>query len=427
MRDQSSIALVAIGCLATVVGCGGPDDSSRDPDGGSDMPSRCPFDLPDTLELGGGPSAITVADLDADGCLDLVALVALPPSPDVRGPVALVVAWGDSAAPYDERSTSLLPGDAGTTAAGDPTARDSSSRVLSVIDFDGDGNADVVTAGGIALGDGARSFGWQGFPDEEQQLLQPVVAVDFDGTGQRVVRGTRAGQVELCTAAGSCEALPGQPEACSPDVGCAIQDVAVGDFDHDGRPDVIGGGWPLEPPFANVSRLWLSSENHDAAREVAIEFVDYVIGDLDGDGFLDVVAPIAEFISDFPSHTQVWLSDPAAPDSFVRRQEILNAENHNDNAALADVNDDGCLDYLTTGVDRGAVFIRLGNPRPEGGCTGLLGDHDPALSVDSGGWSQVPVGGGIGIQQLDVNGDGTADWVLRELAGDLRFITPPTL
>jgi hypothetical protein len=140
--------------------------------------------------------------------------------------------------------------------------------------------------------------------------------------------------------------------------------------------------------------------------------VDLEVGDIDRDGVDDVVAQRRETISDFPSYSEVWLGAPGGTTPLVRVQTISNHDNHNEPSALADASFDGCLDLVHVGVDTSQLAVRLGTWTRDG-CGEYLGPHDPSKLADVG-WTTLPgLAGTIGIQQLDVNGDGRPEWVLR--------------
>ncbi len=423
-RTSLAAALLLLGALA---GC---SDNSAEPARDASVPNGdtdpVAFSLPETLDLGGSTSSVRVADLDDDGYRDLAELVAKP-----GGKLVAVVAWGAASQPFAERWSKELPGSLSPTPGGTYDTRDSSSEALVVGDLDGDGRADLITAQGWLANEGARSFSWNALPDAESETLQPVALVTrspsgFGGTAPVLVRGRLDGVVEQCEPSGACQDLAGQQPPCDTTmINCAIEDLAVADFDQDGKLDVLAGGPPQQAPFLDGSYLWLGGQQWQNPTWIeGLDPVDCEVGDIDGDGRADVVAQQREYISDFPSVTHVWLSEPGSPTLLKKVQSIYNADNHTDNAELADVEGDGCLDLLMIGVDAAGVHIRLGNKHGDR-CSGLLGDHDPDEAQDVG-WNSVPAVNAIGIQQLDVNGDQAPEWVLRRSPDHrLRFFAIP--
>jgi len=387
----------------------GVTDAGRDGGaGGCAAPVRA-VPLPATLQLPGEPGAIKVGDVDCDSYLDLVTLVARPASVE-PGRVDLVVLWGDDAGTFAARAGVRLPGVMGITPSGTGTSRDSSTDVAEIIDWNGDGKSDVATAAGVALADGARGFVWSPFPQGDEQHFMPATVAALNGA-VHVVRGTKGGRIERCSQAG-CVPLPGQTSVCPPNTNCEAIDVAVADFDLDGAPDILAGVEPLTPPFLRQAMLWRSSVGFSAPLTFDIDPEDWEIGDLDGDGLPDVVAQLAEYISDFPSQTEVWINADAGT-AFTRVQYFGNYDNHNDPAELADVDGDGCLDWSMIGVDIGGAGVYRGVKSGQR-CAGTFGPLEHYLGVAS-----------LGLQQLDVNGDGTAEWVFRHATdGTLRIMVP---
>jgi hypothetical protein len=356
------------------------------------------YPLPKTIDLGGDASAIAVADVDGDGYRDLAAIVKR--SGEQRA--SLVVAFGDPDGTLTARWEHEL---LGAVVRG---SRDSAACVA-IGDLDGDGRLDLATASGIALGAGGRTFVWQSFGSEAEHAFQPAVIAELDL--RVVVRGSADGLIERCDASGECQPLPGQTPPCAPGEGCALEDLVIGDFDGDSKPDVLGGG----PPWTGQEQalLWTSSSGWQAPVLIAgMATVDLEVGDIDRDGVDDVIAQQRETISDFPAYTDVWLGSPGGIAPLFRSQTIYNHDNHNDAMALADASFDGCLDLLHVGVDTSQIALRLGSFSGDG-CGEFLGEHDPSKPADVG-WITLPgVSGAIGIQQLDLNGDGVPEWIVR--------------
>jgi hypothetical protein len=378
-------------------GTGGAAGSAGTGGAGGAPPISYP--LPKTISLGGDASAIAVADLDGDGYRDIAAIVKR--SGEQRASV--VVAFGDPDGALAVRWEHDLEG------AVVRESRDSAA-CIAIGDLDADGRLDLATASGVALGREGRSFSWQSFGMEAQHAFQPAAIAELDA--RVVVRGSADGLIERCDASGACQPLPGQTPPCAPGEGCAVEDLVVGDFDGDSKPDVLGGG----PPWTTQEEkalLWTSSSGWQAPAVIAeLATVDLEAGDIDQDGVDDVVAQQRETISDFPAYTDVWLGSPGGVAPLFRAQTIYNHDNHNDAMALADASFDGCLDLLRVGVDTSQVALRLGSYTGDG-CVEFLGEHDPSKPADVG-WIKVPgVSGSIGIQQLDVNGDGIPEWIVR--------------
>lgn len=429
-------ALLAAGCSSgasgsdATVGDGLRDaaldrsDDALTPDGGPSgdlqpLPDSGPwkaYPLPMTIDFGGEAGPLVVADFDGDRYLDIAALVA-PQADPTRWDVVIV--WGDAAGKLDWTSTLTLPGAWPADPSGRTSPRDLPSSVLAQGHFlFGQPRRQLITAGGVVEIDAKRALLWRALPLADKQLGAPVRLVVHAGV-KTIIRGTIDGLVERCDSLTQCVPLAGQTaRSCAGQgVVCMTSDLEVADFDGDGAPDVIAGVAPWDVG-EKTTTLWLMNKNKDwpIPQRLAIDAGDYEVGDVDGDGKADLVAQRHETISDFPSQTDIWLSTlgvAGATAPFALHQTLYNWDNHNDNAALVDLDGDGCLDFAMTGVDVGSGY-KLGTKVAGGnGCTGFIGPHDPSKSLDSGGWKALDVRGSTGIQIVDVNGDGKKEALIR--------------
>lgn len=378
-------------------GSGGGGAGGGGGSGGAPLQS---FPLPASLDLGGDASSIAAGDVDGDGFRDVAALVKR--SGEQRA--SLVVAFGDAGGSFSQRFEHDLSGPVART------SREASSRVVAIGDLDGDGSLDVACASGVALGGAGRALGWQGFSDEARHAFQPAALVQLGKTF--LVRGGADGWIERCSASGACEPLPGQQPPCGPGEGCALEELVVADFDGDSRPDLLGGGPPWSSPEERAL-LWESTTLWQAPLAISgLSTADLEAGDIDQDGVADVVAQRRAPAPDAPADTDVWLGAPGGVTPLVRVQTIGNHDAPSDVHALADASFDGCLDLVHVGAVSGQIALRLGTATEEG-CGEYLGPHDASQPSDAG-WITAPgVLGSVGVQQLEVNGDGIPEWVIR--------------
>ncbi|MEM9068597.1 MAG: FG-GAP-like repeat-containing protein [Myxococcota bacterium] len=354
----------------------------------------------DLLPWRGEPSHIQLHDLDRDGYDDVVTLVGLSRLGAERlgveeGSVALGVAWGDPVAPFRARSYVALPGGA-VGPNGRSSPRDTSSHLFAPLDWDEDGRVDLVFATAVVFVEEERRF--RVTPLDGDRFDAPVVA--HEGV---IYRGGTDGIVARCDREG-CEPLPGQAP-CPEELDCRIHELELADFDQDGRVDLLAGRTPVEEPFQTMGRLWsdVAGDALPMDLEGGPNQADYEVGDLDGDGFPDLVAQVNEFITDFPSNTEVWLSGVVEREcvrevgGFCLVQTLANHDNHTDNMSLADVDGDGCLDLARIGVDTGRISLARGN------CDGTFAEAELLPGPF----------GTVGIQWEDVDRDGRSEWVVR--------------
>ncbi|MFE1291310.1 FG-GAP-like repeat-containing protein [Streptomyces sp. NPDC058751] len=280
------------GYFSVVYGMGnGPDGVKRQ------VISQDRYGIPGTAEAGDRfGSDLTAADLDGDGCTDLVVG---SPGEDVgsaRDVGRQTVLWGSVGGLVD--AAVVGEGRAATRAG----------------DFDGDGHLDLATAYETRYGPIGRS----GVPARTGPLVDADVRVhamaagDVDGDGRtdlvvssgswdsdggtvppprlQLLRGTRNGFAE-------------GPFIAAADT-VSADSVALADVDHDGRLDVVFGrstapggglvGTVRGVPGGFAERATLIGQNTPGVPgtgESGDRFgTDVSVGDVTGDGYADVVA-----------------------------------------------------------------------------------------------------------------------------------------
>ena len=270
----------------------------------------------------GSCSAAAFGDFNGDGKLDIACTsgqttlaVGLGAGGGAFGPpTTYVVAWRDSiaAADLDGDGNLDLVTSGYTILFGDGTGRfprrtdywqEMTGRIV-LADFDGDGKVDIITGMGttsgfvgpaisVLFGRGGRKFGGppvtlvQGLPAGNDSVygLSPA---DFDGDGIPdllvqdlfeigVLKGTGDGAFRQTF---SYTAANGFPRA-----------TAVGDFNRDGRPDIV----VALTPGTGAGRLEVLSGKGDGTFQAPVatpapaEFTSLAVGDFNGDGKPDVV------------------------------------------------------------------------------------------------------------------------------------------
>ncbi len=278
----------------------------------------------------GNPNAVVTADFNGDGKLDLA--VAYSNGPNTNGAVAILLGNGD-----------------GTFQAAVNYSAGLEPNAIAVGDFNGDGKLDVVVgnyAGGdisVLLGNGDGTF-------------QPAASYST---------GSGSGPLS----------------------------VAIGDFNHDGKLDLVVGKFTCSSPCGTLS-VFLG--NGDGTFQPAVNYdgggepISVAVGDFNGDGRLDLA------VTDISSQ-QVLVLLGNGDGTF---QASVSYSTPGDPAwvALGDLNGDGKLDLSVLNIGTCNVDLLLGNGD---------GTFQPAVSYSLPPCSSGSAGGAVGVG--DFNRDGKLD------------------
>ncbi|MCP4835479.1 MAG: VCBS repeat-containing protein [Phycisphaera sp.] len=330
------------------------------------------FGTPTPIEIGSQTDDVAMGDVDGDGNPDLVVAVR-----SLRGRLAILLGRGNGSF---ETPVELSLG--------------REPRGVLVRDFDGDGDLDLVGLNHrepeveILLNDGTGEF------DRAPSVLvggsaigipfpQAIGAEDFDGDGDLdlAVVCTGESRVNFVRNRGDATFEPSEgwrPVRVDGEVG-GMSDLAIGDLDLDGRPDVAV---PLIL-IGSVSHLGVFTNQEDPERlrfgqEVAAPATDLsgyaftiALGDLDGDGDLDAISGQA-----IPGPLTV-LDNRTVPVSaggdgtivFESPQVIAN-DNFFRSIATADVDGDCDVDVLAIDLISNAIWILRNETPQEVDCNG---------------------------------------------------------
>lgn len=282
----------------------------------------------------------------------------------------------------------------------------------SIADLDGDGNLDIVSAGGnsLRLRAGNGTFVPEGPVDlVTGTLFEDVVAVDMNADGELdlVFSDFSAGQVGvLLHDSGFAFTGPSYFSAGSP------KRIAIGDFNGDTRPDVYvtnstGGG------------LYLQDENGSFQGSASVNILsnvrDAVAGDFNGDGKLDVVSITTSGLRFIPGNDDGTFGSTtffsAGTGSTPHELEAADLDGDADldlvtsddaSVSVSVYRNDGIAGWTTTTYSILPANLPFGTPRPEGL---TLADFNDDGEIDIAG-----AGTRAGyVAVLTGNGDATFD------------------
>ena len=395
--------------------------------------------------VGNHPSAVAAGDFNLDGLQDLAV---------ADGDGIVTVLLGD--------------GHGGFTYA--PAAQDSETPLsLAVADVDGDGRLDLVygipSGTVVARGDGAGGFAQAQvvFP---QALAGRLVAADLNGDGAvdlaGIVPDSPDDGVLVLLQSGGENFF--QSDSVFPDE--ILSSLAVGDFNADGIPDLVGvgrfvmvalgdgSGRFLETPGVflgcNPADVAVGDFNLDGLLDVAIACVDGTLTILSGDGrggfqgrsrWSFYGRPVALQSGDFngdgvvdlalvsrlaPPYSEAILLRGLGDGSYAPEFEAFSS-NEPRGAMAADFNSDGALDLAIVDAEAKNVTLLMGDPGDRHGEFSIsaafqVGAAPGALAVgdfDADGNPDLAVanfgGGGVSVvlnqieARSDVNGSNRID------------------
>ena len=318
---------------------------------------------------------LAIADIDGDGVPDIVASQS---SPDAGFVVFL--GRGD-----------------GTFGAGQVTQAPFADGLV-VADFTGDGVPDVVTGAAYEAASLFSGLGDGGFgPSVTLPATgQPMAVADFDGDGRRDV--LLADEFESRVLPGIAGGL-GQPRD-GPAGTYVLNDLAwtgalVGDFDGDGRADVLSAEKPYyyPQPTVDYASFGFVDGGFSDGSHVYDAFLG-ATGDLNGDGLPDLVLFSSSDVADACAANSL-MTFLATPNRTFQLQRVLSLPGFPAHAVLADFNGDGNLD----------LAMELGNSE----VVLLTGDGTGGFVLQPGAY---PLGDlATDLQAADLNGDGKLDFV----------------
>lgn len=291
------------------------------------------FELAGRRHVGSLPYDIQVADLNGDG-LDDVAVVNV-----LNRDVSILLSKGNGKFKrHDERM-----------------GKDPVEVVL--FDVNDDGNLDLLTADSgqdtvsVRLGQGNGRFGPR---DHYSVGLRPngVAAGDLDGDGLVDLIAANTGDGEVTILPGVGEGRFSEEDSVVVESGSSTYDVAVADFDDDGRMDFAVanyGDGKVAVFYGQEDGEWDVRRNYATSSQP----IDLTVGDFDSDGMLDIA--VASW-----GGAQASVLFGHAGGGFGRTNYTVGTRPRH--IVVADLNDDGRPDLLTSNNGDETVSALLGEP-----------------------------------------------------------------
>jgi FG-GAP-like repeat len=395
------------------------------------------FQAPATFLSGSDPTVVAAADFNRDGYSDLVVgnggatnlslllgnprVVRQPLSPQVGySPRAVATADfnGDHQADLavvvnGANGARILLGKGNGTFTQGVTLPVASPGALVAADFNGDGNTDLAVSGetgaSIFLGNGDGTFttgaqyaGFYGDCTDNQWPAHTCFAVaDFNGDGIPDLAGALWIQDQVMFLFGNGDGTFRRGPILT--LSDAPQGLAAGDFNHDGKMDVVVTG------YLGTVQVLPGNGDGTFASPVIIQLpigglAGVAAGDVDGDGNLDIVVAGgggASFIS-----LGVYILTGNGDLTFNPPFALVADEMPN-GILLADLNGDGKLDIASANVSGNnvAVLVNQGNLK-----------FAPAILYGTGGSPAMLV-------SADFNGDGLPDMAsVNQYSGSLTIL-----
>ncbi len=379
--------------------------------------------IPDSTGLGLGmaPRNPILGDFDADGKPDMAI-------PDLAAN-NIVILWGQGDGTFDEANPLVLA----------PTIRNNPTQVAAG-DFNGDGIDDLVAgfAGGMTIrpSNGDRTFGaeYNGYSISQGRVATGLSVVDFDGDGNNDIMssytwgGSGFGHTQVSYGDGN----GGVNSSWGSGVGAGtISSTTVADVDNDGDIDILRIIRPLSGSiFTRVllnnaptrtfsgsgqtlyqGGIWWSNNTLHVAQHMAV--ADF---NQDGNGDIVFAGNTSDAIRIFPGNG----------DGTFGTEYLIQHTTRPTMLAVGDFNRDGKDDVVTTDEDTGVVSLHLGT-----GGYGLL----PPLEFS--GFISDPAGTDFhGLVAGDLNNDqwpdlvianfdvGAMTIILGDLTGNLFYVAP---
>lgn len=280
---------------------------------------------------------------------------------------------------------------------------------LILADLNNDGNLDIV-GDQVFLGNGGAGGSMSWTADATPGSWNALAAADVNLDGKMdLIAGTSSG-VRVWTGNGGAggsivwtDSSVGLPNSGS------FWGVAVGDINHDGKPDVVAAdslngtkawtGNGMAGPASNWTDAYTGTGLPTTGRYANVD-----LGDVNNDGNLDIVA--TAFYT--ANGVRVWLGNGGTGGNMVWTENSAGLDTSTDNylgVSLQDIDNDGDLDIFAAKYQGGGLSVWLG----DGGAGGSMDWAQASGGLPSGNYIDVDAG--------DFNNDGKVDFVASHAGG----------
>jgi hypothetical protein len=266
---------------------------------------------------------------------------------------------------------------------------------VTVSDFNGDGNVDIVTSNSgsstisLLFGSASGSFPTAtSIPVTDATNMGGIVTADFDRDGDQDVATLNRGSLNISVLSGN--GSGGFVSAGSyPTAGTTPSGIAVADLNGDGSPDLVNANSGSNNVVIRMNNGAGSFPNA-VALSTGVEPIAVATGDLDRDGHTDIVVTNRRSRS-----LSVFRAN--GDGSFAPRTDL--AVNMGPRAlVVADLDNNGTFD-LASGIESGNIAVLLNNCSPNSAPT--ISSGVVTRQQDSGSSNSVIAT--VGDDQDDLN------------------------